>query len=1242
MMGTVDWRSVLRAGVVVKLSFGTACVVVLVALGAARAGAAIGPAWSVEAKGPTFFVPGKGGSFEAAVTNSGDEPANAVTITDALPVGARIVNMSELPLSAQREKHMLPVELRWCGLGAPAEFCGSEEGGGIDLAAVPGVCATPPSGQEVECSLSASLLESLAKSADSKYSGKGEVEPGQYLSLVINVMTSSSSTEGPLVNEVKAAGGAAEGEAKFESDASPHPSFGVKLGFGATEAVPTQVNREHWAFLNRPVAFSQAGGHPGAMTTTVEWATEDYLTTSGTFVPTPVGNPKDVYFTLPEGLLGNPTAVPRCPITRALSATTAKVSCPAATQIGTVASYFFNGQAEVGPIYNITPEAGQTAEFLLTSGSNANFVLTGHLARVFNPTTRHKEYTIQVDSNGIPNIQVYKVETTIWGNPASEVHNAERGLTCFKLRIYITWECRGGHQPSGSEGGETPFLTWQSDCSLGAERALIESDSWEAPVRYNGTRLVSGAYATAVAPVTGAKGCNLLSFAPTMKTEPDTMLADAPVGLGLDLEVPQFEEPERLAAPELRRSVISLPPGLSINSGIVDGVQACNEFGREGINMEAPPSGPDESEEVGLNGALQLAPGHCPDASVLGTAEAETPLLGLPVKGHVYLARPSCGNAGLGQAPCTERDALDGNMYRLYLELGGTGAFGDAGVNIKVRLDTQANLANGQLTAVAEEIAQLPFSKLIVHLNGGPRAPLANPATCGPAVTTADFSTWAAPGTTPEGVFMPGLGDATPSDYYNVEGCASLPGLAPGFIAGTVTPDAGKFTAFTVNISRKDREQYIKGVQLHTPPGLLGVLANVPLCGEADANAGTCPEASKVGTTRVATGAGSHPFEIEGSMYLTGPHDGAPFGLSIVTDAIAGPFNLGKVVVRARIDIDPHDSSLTITTDETGPYAVPQIIFGVPLRLQRITVEVNRPDFMFNPTNCEAQRITASISGSQEAVASVSSPFAVGGCKSLAFKPVFTAFTSGRTSRKVGASLDARLSYPKNALGNDANVAYVKVSLPKQLPSFLKTLQKACPVQTFDKNAAQCPAGSIIGVARADSPLLPVLPRASTPQCAVRKGCLQRTSVAGPVYFVSHGGEQFPQLIVVLQGDGVRVDLVGDTFIGKGITSSTFKTVPDVPVNNFELYLPQGLNHALAANGNLCKQAGKLVMPTTLIAQNGATVHEATKISVSGCARQRRLSPAKLRHQQRGKASDMRQLVHSARPKANTSRRNPQ
>jgi len=934
-------------------------------------------------------------------------------------------------------------------------------------------------------------------------------------------------------------------------------------------------------FVNPPENFTAAGGHPWALTTDIEFANEELIPPGGGPV-VPSGDPKDVVIDLPQGLLGDPQAVPRCSLTLALSGSG---ECPAATQVGEVVVRFYGGEkGAIAPIVNLVPERGESAEFGLEI-AGLTTVLTGHVIRTATG------YGLAVVTNEIPIADLVSIEATFWGVPADPVHNPERGLNCGNI-IVTSQVCKGGDLESNQP--LVPFLTMPTNCAAGAQIATARADSWESPGRINLNNQYEG-YVSAETTFAGVTGCDTMQFNPSIELHPDTLLADEPVGLGIDLEVPQVESTEASATPELRNATVTLPEGLSISPGIVDGIQACQESGPEGIDFTGP-----GSEEVGANGELELAAGHCPDASTVGTAEAETPLLGSPVYGHVYLARPGCG--GAGERTCTEQDALDGNLYKLYLELGGTGELAYAGVHIKVEGKTEPNPATGQLTTVFEDNPELPFSKLKIDLNEGARAPLAMPFACGPATTNADLTPWSAPGQA-DGVFVAGTPDATPSSYFNVEGCQDPPVLKPGFLAGTVTPQAGQFSAFTLTFTRKDREQYFSRVQVRTPQGLLGTLANVPLCGEPSAAQGTCSTASRIGSTTVASGAGSHPFEIGGEVFLTGGYKGAPFGLSIVTHVVAGPFNLGLVVVRARIDVDPESSTLTVTSDP-----LPQIVFGVPLRLQRVTVDIDRPGFMFNPTNCGAKQISATLSGAQGAKAEVSSPFAVGGCKSLAFKPQFKVSTSGHTSRRNGASLDAKLAFPKAAFGSEANVTRVKVSLPKRLPSRLSTLQKACLAATFQADPAACPPGSIVGIARTSTPVLPV-------------------GLEGPVYFVSHGGEAFPSLVVVLQGDGVRVDLTGTTFISKaGITSSTFKTVPDVPVDSFELYLPEGRGSALAANGNLCKSPAKrkvtrrvhgrlvqrtttvqvdkpasLAMPTEFIAQNGAVLRQSTKIEVTGC-----------------------------------------
>ena len=342
-----------------------------------------------------------------------------------------------------------------------------------------------------------------------------------------------------------------------------------------------------------------------------------------------------------------------------------------------------------------------------------------------------------------------------------------------------------------------------------------------------------------------------------------------------------------------------------------------------------------------------------------------------------------------------------------------------------------------------------------------------------------------------------------------------------------------------------------------------------------------------------------------GKVFITGPYNGngpctpgeqgcAPFGLSIVNPVKAGPFDLEHdtanssqnpacdcIVVRAKIEVDPHTAALTITTDPSGAHAIPDLIDGVPVQIQKVNVQINRPGFTFDPTSCEQLQITGTIKGYEHGSSPVAVPFKAHDCSNLKFEPKFGVTTSGKTSKANGASLSVKLAYPSAPFGSEANIKQVKVELPRQLPSRLTTLQKACTQAQFQANPAGCPAASIIGHAKAVTPLIPV-------------------PLEGPAYFVSNGGEAFPNLIVVLQGYGVRIDLVGDTFISKtGITSSTFKTVPDAPVGTFELTLPEGPYSALAANGDLCAQT--LTMPTEMIAQNGAQQKLSTPVEVEGC-----------------------------------------
>jgi hypothetical protein len=502
----------------------------------------------------------------------------------------------------------------------------------------------------------------------------------------------------------------------------------------------------------------------------------------------------------------------------------------------------------------------------------------------------------------------------------------------------------------------------------------------------------------------------------------------------------------------------------------------------------------------------------------------------------------------------------------------------------RVKLAGNVHLsATGQVTTTFENTPQVPFEDFNLHFFDGPRAALTTPSVCGADQADASIAPWS--GSQAAQITSPPF-QITAGPHGSP--CPTQAPFRPSLAAGSATAQSGALTPFTTTITREDGEQSIRGVRLHMPAGLSALLTNVTLCPEQQANEGTCGPTSLIGETTVSVGVGSTPLTLSGGkVYLTGPYRAAPFGLAIVTPAKAGPYDLGEgacdcVLVRARVEVDPRTAELTITTDTSGPHQIPTILQGIPLQIKQIGVTINRPGFTFNPTNCSQLAVTGYFTGDLEPPALSTTPFQAVNCANLKFAPKLTARTSGHPSKRDGASLDVRVTYPKSLFGSQANIASVKVQLPKQLPSRLTTLQQACRADTFEADPTKCPAGSVVGHARALTPVLPV-------------------PLEGNAYFVSHGGEAFPSLIIVLRGYNVTVELVGATLIRHGITSTTFKTVPDVPVSSFEVTLPQGRFSALAAVGNLCKS--KLTMPTLFTAQNGATLSQNTKIAIAGCVK---------------------------------------
>ncbi|HEV2999012.1 MAG TPA: hypothetical protein VGX16_07880, partial [Solirubrobacteraceae bacterium] len=399
--------------------------------------------------------------------------------------------------------------------------------------------------------------------------------------------------------------------------------------------------------------------------------------------------------------------------------------------------------------------------------------------------------------------------------------------------------------------------------------------------------------------------------------------------------------------------------------------------------------------------------------------------------------------------------------------------------------------------------------------------------------------------------------------------------------AGTNAIQAGAYAPFAFTLTRDDPQQEYGRIEARLPPGLLPIISGIPLCAEPLIASGTCGAQSLIGHVLASIGPGPHPFYLPGSVYITGPYEGEPYGLVVVVPAIAGPFNLGTIVVRAGVGIDPTDAHLRISSQP-----LPRIVDGIPLQVKTVSISIDRPDFMFNPTGCGAKGVGGTIGSAEGLSADVSSPFQVSGCAALGFAPKLKVSTAGHTSRGNGASLRIRLLTKGGPSANpngpiEANMRRFEVNLPRLLPARLTTLQQACPEALFEQNPAACPHGSDVGFAKAATPIL-------------------ATPLQGPVYLVSHGGQKYPELVAVLQGAGVTLEVGGRTEIRSGVTYSRFESIPDAPLKSFELTLPQGPHSALSANATrLCGR--RLTMPTLIEGQNGALIKETTRIAITGC-----------------------------------------
>jgi hypothetical protein len=932
---------------------------------------------------------------------------------------------------------------------------------------------------------------------------------------------------------------------------------GEDSGMLATQGVGFGIKSYEISFLNENgTPDTQAGSHPYQFVDLFVLNSHFERQESNAdsrYIRSPDGVLRDLTIDLPSGLVGDPDATSKKCTGQELR--NLATLCPSEANVGELQLIWSEGanrqRAVNRPLFNMVPVRGVALQL------GTNFLLP-----------------LLYINNGVAAGGDYPVQATVRAAPAT--------APVIKSRVVISGVV-------GEGTNRKSFLTLPTGCH-GPLRSTMEADSWGNPGEWVKANAV--AHNVAGTPVS-LTGCSKLKFPPEISVAPDSSDTSTSSGLTVGVHIPQTAafNPNGLAESSLRDTTVTLPEGVAINPAGADGLEACTS------NAGALPAGAlgSPGDQIGYRGQEELnaeyEPGvkwdtftpevaspddpgvnFCPNGSKIGTVKIKTPLLEHELEGAVYLA--------------TQNSNPFGSLVAMYI----VAEDPYSGSLIKLAGEVSLNPDTGQIVTTFKNTPDLPFENLELHFFGGERAPLSTPSRCGTYTTQAVFTPW------------DGNGPVTSESSFSIEHgpngspCpgASLP-FSPSLTAGTTSIQSGGFSPFTMTMSREDGQQNLQAISLKMPAGLSGLLSGVELCPEPQADEGTCSANSLIGETIVSVGVGNDPYSVKGGkVYITGPYKGAPFGLSIVNPAVAGPYNLGQVIVRAKIEVNPTTAALTITSDDEGPYKIPTILDGIPLQIKHVNVTINRPGFTFNPTNCTKTAITGSLDSTEGGVSAVSLPFQATNCASLGFAPKFSASTSAKASRVDGTSLNVKLTYPSAPFGSQANIKQVKVELPKLLPSRLPTLQKACTAAQFNRNPAGCPAASVVGHAKAITPLVPV-------------------PLEGPAYFVSNGGEAWPNLIVVLQGYGVTIDLVGDTLINKaGVTSSTFKTVPDAPVGSFELNLPAGPYSALTTAGNLCT-AKSLTMPTEFLAQNGAELHQTTKIAVTGCPKHKQAAKKKKR-----------------------------
>jgi hypothetical protein len=999
-------------------------------------------------------------------------------------------------------------------------------------------CTTLGIPQEVTCT---NFLDAFGLGVG-PYQYAGFPGSSLYLNVVLDVAPDAQEGVFPLDVTLSGGGGATVTDAHV-----------LRVGAEALPFGPTPGSFTAGTFDQGGGDYTQAGGHPYQATVAFDLNTrftEPAVTGFAVKSIAGQGALKDAVIDLPPGFVGDPSATPKC---QGLGLVQNEV-CPASSQIGVARISppdTTAGTLRMYGVYNVVAPKDAPAQFAFHAPIG-NVVLT--------PVLRSDgDWGISAQVRNTTQIDVVlSSSVTIWGAPADPSHDAQR---CARLnsiaRACVGFDELGEPQfsssPASSSAPLRPFLSNPTACTGGPVVTSAHFSEWLAPAAFEvdgDPDLSDPRWASAQTTSPALTGCDRLQFSPQIRVEPTSTAPGSPTGLEFEMRVPQNGNVDGVATAHLRDATVVLPDGMTVNPSSAAGLQACS------------------SSQIGLVSSsplrfTKLEP-SCPSASKLGTVEVETPLLEKPLTGDVFLARQS--------------DNPFDSLLAIYIVVRGPGVLG------KLAGHVTADPQTGRLTTTVTDNPQLPFDALRVRLKGGTRAPLTTPSSCGTHIASAALTSWAGH-------------SLAVSDSFSIDCPGTSDGFDPSFLAGSTDVVAGAFSPFVVRIGR-DGGKELGRVSVTTPKGVFARVKHVAVCTDAQiassiGKAGvttqsvpSCPLASQIGTTTVAAGAGPTPFvptlpgsSATGRVFLSAPHTNSAFkvpgmgqadyGLAIEVPAVAGPFDLGTVMVRAALYVDPVTAQLTVVSDR-----LPRILDGIVLDVRDVQVDVDRARFSTTPTSCKELGAVADIRAQDDTQAVRKERYQMSDCAALRYRPRLALRLTGRKRTKTGRHPGIRARVRQSGVG-EAAIKRAQVRLPKSLALDPDNAQALCEFADGTKPdpESHCPKGSIIGRARVVSPLL-------------------KHPLRGKVFFVKNvridkktgnAIRTLPMLVVALRGE-VDVNLRGKSSVKAGRLVNTFKSVPDAPISRFDLKIKGGKNGVLVVTGTSTGNIDICTAPQTALA----------------------------------------------------------